>query len=101
MSASILRWGRLQTIHIALKLFAPAPRYTEEARKKKLRGHVLFQAVIDSEGHVADLLVLEPGPFTLTDAAAKTVRGWTFRPALLDDKPVPVCYQPGIGFDVQ
>ena len=83
------------------QLSAPPARYTEEARKKKLRGSVALQAVIDREGHVADVLVIKPGPFTLTEAATKAVRAWTYRPALLDGKPVPVCFQPAVGFDVQ
>jgi TonB family protein len=82
-------------------LSTPMPRYTEEARQHQLRGFVVFQAVVDREGKVADVLVLKPGPFSLTDPATKALRGWTYRPALLDGKPVPVCVQPAISFDVQ
>lgn len=80
---------------------APRPDYPEQARKAKLRGHVVFQALIDGQGHVSKLLVLDPGPFSLADAAAKALRRWTYRPALLDGRPVPVCIQPVITFDVQ
>ena len=79
----------------------PRPDYPEQARKAKLRGHVVFQALIDGQGHVSQLLVLDPGPFSLADAAAKALRRWTYRPALLDGRPVPVCIQPVITFDVQ
>jgi hypothetical protein len=83
------------------RLSAPPPRYTKEGLKFRLRGSVAFQAIIDREGHVADVLVVEPGPFTLTEAATKAVRAWIYRPALLDGKPVPVCFQPAVSFDVQ
>ena len=82
-------------------LSTPMPRYTEEAREHKLRGFVVFQAVVDREGKVADVLVLKPGPFSLTAPATKALRGWTYRPALLDGKPVPVCVEPAIRFDIQ
>lgn len=82
-------------------LSTPMPRYTEEARTHQLRGVVVFQAVIDREGKVADVLVLKPGPFSLTAPATKALRGWTYRPALLDGKPVPVCVQLAISFDIQ
>jgi TonB family protein len=80
---------------------APRPGYPEQARKAKLRGHVAFEALIDAQGQVADLLVLDPGPFSLADAAAKALRRWTYRPALLEGRPVPVCNQLVISFDVQ
>jgi TonB family protein len=82
-------------------LSTPTPRYTFEARKYKLRGSVFLEAVVDRQGHVADLLVLKPGPFTLTDSATKTVRTWTYRPALRDGQPVAVCSAPVLTFDVQ
>ena len=82
-------------------LSTPMPKYPEEARTHELSGFVVFQAVIDREGKVADVLVLKPGPFSLTAPATKALRGWTYRPALLDGKPVPVCVQPAIRFDIQ
>ena len=79
----------------------PMPRYPEQARKEKLRGHVAFEALIDAQGQVAEFLVASPGPFSLADAAAKALRRWSYRPALLDGKPVPVCANLVISFDVQ
>ena len=83
------------------RVSSPLPGYPEQARRAKLRGHVTFQAVLDTRGQVADFLVLGPGPFSLADAAANALRRWTYRPALLDGRPVPVCTQPIITFDVQ
>jgi TonB family protein len=83
-------------------LSTPQPRYSEKARKNRLRGRVFLQAVVDRQGHVADVLVLEPGPPGLADSATSAVRQWTYRPALLDGKPVPVCSgQLVFTFDVQ
>jgi len=82
-------------------LAAPMPGYPEQARKDRERGHVVFQAVIDEHGQVADFLIIRPAPTLLAEVAAKALRRWTFRPALRDGKAVPFCFQPVITFTVQ
>jgi len=83
------------------RLSAPQPEYPEQARRAKLRGHIVFEAIIDGQGHVANLLVRDPAPLLLAEAAAAAFRQWTYRPALLDGKPVPFCVETVISFDVQ
>jgi hypothetical protein len=55
-------------------------------------GGVVVAAVIDPQGHVAAPIVLDPGPGHMAPPVVAAIRGWTFRPALLDGKPVSLCY---------
>jgi hypothetical protein len=83
------------------ELSAPRLKLSEQARQNQLRGSVVMEAVLDREGHVADVLVLKPGPFSLADSATKVVRQSIYSPALLDGKPVPACLQPVVSVDFQ
>lgn len=73
-----------------VKLHAPRPLYTEEARKARTQGVVLFEAVVDEEGNVIHVEVLQGLPFGLTDTATKAVKTWKYKPATKDGKPVSV-----------
>ena len=83
------------------KLDAPTPRYTEEARKARVQGVVILQAVIDALGNVADLKVVKGLPEGLDQSALTAVKDWKFRPATLDGQPVPVYYNLTIAFSLQ
>jgi TonB family protein len=84
-----------------VKIYSPSPRYSAEARRAKLEGRVIVEAVIDEEGCVIreNLLVrLDPG---LDRNALDAVRQWVFEPALLALKPVKVYYTLTVNFQVQ
>lgn len=83
------------------KIFAPQPRYTEEARQGRIQGTVILQAVIDEEGAVSGVEVLKGLPLGLNDAAIETVRQWRFKPATLDGAPVAVYLSLLINFSLQ
>lgn len=74
------------------KVNAVPPKYTEVARKEKIRGVVVLQAVITKEGVVEEIEVLEGLPYGLTEAAIEALKQWTFEPATLDNEPVDVYY---------
>ncbi len=61
------------------------PVYPEDA--KNVSGTVVLAATIDGEGKVMDVSVVS-GPEKLRDAALTAVRQWTYRPYLLNGKPV-------------
>lgn len=71
--------------------YAP-PKYTEEARKERLQGLVILQAVIDEQGRVGEIEVLKGLPLGLTETAIEALRQWTFEPATLEGEPVAVYY---------
>jgi TonB family protein len=66
------------------------PTYPEEARKNRVQGRVVLEAVIDERGSVTTVEAVESPDPMLTDAAIEAVRKWTYKPATLKGKPVKV-----------
>jgi TonB family protein len=74
--------------------------YTDEARRYRISGVVVVEAIIDESGRVESTRVLRGLPFGLSEAAAEAVRASTFRPATMDGKPVKVAYPVTVQFNV-
>ena len=83
------------------KIKAEPPLYTEVARKERLQGIVVLQALINEEGVVEDVEVIKGLPLGLTETAMDSLRQWTFEPATLDGKPVAVYYNLTFNFRLQ
>lgn len=83
------------------KVNAPPPVYTEIARKARVQGVVIVQAIIDKDGDVTNVKVLKGLPMGLEDAAVDAVKRWKFRPATLNGKPVAVYYNLTVNFRIQ
>ncbi len=83
------------------KIFAPQPRYSEDARKSRVQGVVILQAIVDTMGNIAQVEVLKGLPLGLTESAIETVKGWRYKPATLDGKPVAVYMHLLINFSLQ
>ena len=65
------------------------PKYPESAFQQGLTGVVTLKVEIDAEGRPTDVQVLSatnPGVFDAVSVTA--AKGWTFRPALKDGRPV-------------
>jgi TonB family protein len=77
------------------------PVYTAEARAAGIAGIVILETNIDETGHVTDARVLKALPEGLDQAAIDAVKQWTFRPATLDDKPVPVIFTLTVNFRLE
>jgi TonB family protein len=84
-----------------VKVSAPSPQYTEIARKARIQGVVIVEAIIDKEGKVTNVKVLKGLPMGLDTAAADAVKKWTFQPATLNGKPVAVIYNLTVNFRLQ
>jgi protein TonB len=82
-------------------LSATPPRYTEIARRAGIQGAVILEAVIDEHGRVINARILKGLPMGLDQEALATVRGWTFQPATLGDRPVKVFYTLTVHFQIQ
>ena len=65
------------------------PAYPEEARKKKIEGKVTLQVVVNEDGSVSDVKVLE-GPEIFHQATIDAALQFRFRPAKHNGKAVPV-----------
>jgi TonB family protein len=83
------------------RVYAPQPTYTEIARKARIQGVVIVQAIIDREGNVTNVKVLKGLPMGLEEAAVEAMKQWKFKPATLNGKPVTVYYNLTVNFKLQ
>ncbi len=83
------------------KVHAPQPHYTEEARKARVQGVVILQAIVDSLGNVTNVKVVKGLPEGLEESAVQTVSNWRYEPATLEGKPVSVYMNLTISFSLQ
>jgi len=67
----------------------PRPRYPQAAKDRRIQGTVRMQAVISTDGRVAELTVLS-GDTILAVAATEAARQWWYQPTLLNGRPVEV-----------
>jgi len=69
-------------------VFTPDPDYNDLARKARLSGSNTFQFVVDDAGKVAGFNLVQPLGLGLDEQAVVCFQTWTFRPAMLEEKPV-------------
>jgi protein TonB len=74
------------------------PTYPEVARKARVAGIVIVEAIIDKSGNVRDVKILKGLPFGLDNAAADAVRRWKFKPGTLNGQPVDVLFNLTVNF---
>jgi TonB family protein len=65
------------------------PAYPALAKQARIKGTVRLQVIIDKQGCLQKIEVLEGHPL-LIQAALDSVRGWAYIPTLLDGEPVEV-----------
>ena len=71
------------------KVFHVNPVYPPLAARARIQGTVQLQAVIDAEGRVSNITVVES--ITLLDRAAiEAVQQWRYVPTFLNGRAVPV-----------
>jgi TonB family protein len=69
----------------------PLPPYTEEARKMRVEGIVLLQAIIRKDGSVDSFKVIRGLGYGLDESAIRTIASkWRFQPGMYKGKPVDV-----------
>lgn len=71
------------------RLNGPMPVYPPAAKKARVQGKVVLDAVIGKDGTVEKLTVVS-GPDALQKSAMDAVRDWTYKPFLLNGEPVDV-----------
>jgi protein TonB len=69
----------------------PLPRYTEEARKARVEGLVMLQAIVRKDGTVDSFKVIRGLGYGLDESAINTIATkWRFKPGTLNGRPVDV-----------
>ncbi len=89
-----------QGVSQGLLLHKVQPIYPDDARRNRVQGTVLLQAVIDKNGRISDLEVIS-GPKELTAAAIGAVQQWRYRPYLLQGEAVQVQTQIVVNFQLR
>lgn len=72
-------------------IFMPLPMYTEAARKARVEGIVMLQAVVRKNGTVDSFRVVRGLGYGLDESAINTIATkWRFKPGTLNGQPVDV-----------
>ncbi|MFN2239555.1 MAG: energy transducer TonB [Thermoanaerobaculia bacterium] len=90
--------GNVQPPKVVLRV---EPDYTEDARKARLQGIVIIEAIIDTEGNVTQARILKGLAGGLDRSALEAVRKWKFEPGRKEGKPVPVIFDLMVRFRLQ
>ncbi|WP_263383213.1 energy transducer TonB [Granulicella arctica] len=64
--------------------------YPAEARQQRLRGHVLFRAIVGVDGHIQGLTLVETTSPLFVRMATANVQSWQYRPYVLNGRPTAV-----------
>ena len=75
---------------MARPIYSPPAQYSDSTRKAKIRGDVLLEAVIASDGTVREARVLRPLHPDLDANALRALKTWRFEPATKDGNPVAI-----------
>jgi len=77
----------------------PWPQQFLDASDTYIEGYVRLHYKINTDGHVSDISVVSVvGPEAFAKKAISTVKDWTYKPAMLDGKPVETCHTLNVTF---
>lgn len=74
------------------------PQYTEEARRGNIEGEVVLEVIVQADGSVGRVRVLQGLGSGLDQRAAEAVRQWRFSPARRHGAPVDVLVEVAVEF---
>ena len=79
------------------------PRYTDEAKEKKIQGTVELEAVVLEDGTVGDVTVAKSldATYGLDQAAVAALVQWQFKPGQKDGKDVKVLVEVEMSFTLR
>jgi len=77
-----------------------APEYPELARRARMEGFVILQAIIDKQGNVTDVEVLRGLGLGLDVAAQEAVKQWKYTPTYYNGRPVEVILTVNVVFQL-
>jgi TonB family protein len=81
-------WPRCDDMRQVEVLDKVQPEYPSIARLKREQGTVIFYAVIEADGNVSHLAVIQKATPLLDSAAADAIRQWHYKPAACGSTPI-------------
>ena len=87
-------------VHAPILLHRVEPEYPEGARRARLQGTVILEAVITTSGAVQEIRLLKSLNPLLDQAAERAVRHWRYEPATLNGRVVPVYLNVTVTFGI-
>lgn len=76
------------------------PKYPLEAKKARIEGKVVLNAVIGKDGRVLNLKV-DSGPKELRQSALDAVKQWQYKPYLFNGQPIEVATKINITYTLE
>jgi protein TonB len=76
------------------------PNYTEVARKARIAGVVIVEAIVNKDGNVEQVKVIKGLPMGLSEEAMDAVKRWHFKPGTLNGHPVDVIFNLTVNFQL-
>jgi Gram-negative bacterial TonB protein C-terminal len=83
-------WAQCEGMQEAELVGRVQPMYPESARSNHQSGGVMFYAVVEADGTVSHLTVIEHAAPSLEVASADAIRQWRYRPAACNSTPIRV-----------
>ncbi len=84
-----------------VRISGPDPRYPEIARRARIEGTVVVEAIVNKQGLVEQAKVARGLGWGLDEAAVNAIQQWRFDPATLGGEPVDVFYLLRVNFSVE
>ena len=77
------------------------PEYTEAARKARIAGTVIVEAIIDKNGNVDQVRLVKGLPMGLSEQAMNAVRKWKFKPGTMNGQNVDTIFNLTVTFQLE
>jgi periplasmic protein TonB len=81
-----------------IPIVTPEAEFSDEARRNKYQGVCIISVIVDSHGYPQNLRVVRSLGMGLDEKALAAVKGYRFKPARKDGKPVPVMIEVEVNF---
>jgi len=85
-------------VHAPVLVLRVEPVYPEAARKARLEGYVILEAIITAQGEIEEVHVVKSAGALLDASAEGAVARWKYRPATLNGRAVRVLLTVTISF---
>lgn len=77
------------------------PQYTQDARKLRYAGTLVVEAVIETDGSLKVVRVIQALDHGLTEAGVEALEQWKFNPGMRNGEPVPVSLNIEVNFNLR